>query len=45
MAAFYDEDDGDAGDYSYGLDDGSDSETRPTVVLMGQKRYECFGLD
>ncbi|VDM79521.1 unnamed protein product [Strongylus vulgaris] len=38
MAAFYEEDEGDATDYSYGLDDNSDGESRPTVVLMGQKR-------
>ncbi|KAK6762935.1 hypothetical protein RB195_023588 [Necator americanus] len=37
MAAFYEEDEGDATDYSYGLEDSSDGETRPTVVLMGQK--------
>ncbi|EYC14739.1 hypothetical protein Y032_0039g128 [Ancylostoma ceylanicum] len=38
MSTFYEEDDGDATDYSYGLDDNSDGEARPTVVLMGQKR-------
>ncbi|KAK6057647.1 Gtr1/RagA G protein region [Cooperia oncophora] len=38
MSSFYDEDDDDAGDYSYGLDDSNDGEARPTVVLMGQKR-------
>ncbi|PIO65321.1 Gtr1/RagA G protein region [Teladorsagia circumcincta] len=37
MATFYEEDDDDAGDYSYGLDDSNDGEARPTVVLMGQK--------
>ncbi|VDO24335.1 unnamed protein product [Haemonchus placei] len=38
MSSFYEEDDDDAGDYSYGLDDSNDGESRPTVVLMGQKR-------
>ncbi|KAK5975919.1 hypothetical protein GCK32_006767 [Trichostrongylus colubriformis] len=38
MTMYYEEDDDDAGDYSYGLDDNNDDEARPTVVLMGQKR-------
>uniref|UniRef100_A0A1I7WTX3 Protein kinase domain-containing protein n=1 Tax=Heterorhabditis bacteriophora TaxID=37862 RepID=A0A1I7WTX3_HETBA len=43
MSDFYKEED--VGDYSYGLEDSDDlQETRPTVVLMGQKRdiLDCF---
>ncbi|VDM54930.1 unnamed protein product [Angiostrongylus costaricensis] len=39
MATFNEEEEDESvADYSYGLDDGTDGEARPTVVLMGQKR-------